>query len=632
MGLQSTLWTGASGLLAYQTAIDALANNTSNINTVGFKKTDVQFSDMLYSTLQSGSMADGVLGSTNSQAVGKGVQIAALNKNFAQGALIDTGKTFDFAISGTGFFVVRDGLKEYLTRAGDFYLGATLNPARVDLLSGEGLPVQGFNAVNGVLSNTRADIVLPAVGTLMPGKESENVIVTGNLASTNSVAKGNTITAQNGWLDASGNPISDLNVGGVQTSAYLIDRQTGLNASATTKLIDLQFENVALSTKEITVWSNLFRDPLPGGTLIGRTLDIEFDRDGQTYTKSLTVTPTTTLADLSKWLCGSLGDDSSGARYDGGVLDTMYTREYTTSRDGFGLLAEQAGGFLSVDEKGIKFNIACNVGAMNFVDNIRLTANTVMENKKQNIVEDFTAFFATNKFFPVDTTTNPATVYDKYVNGESAFAMEKDKQLLYLVKVGIDNNGSTWRWYSVDNATVKENESASSIGQGTGTLRFDINGNLLKSTVDGGTNLKFDFSTITQMGSTDGFSAAADGYAEGALRDYRSGNDGVIYGEYDNGMTVILAQLLMAIVPNQNGLFGESGTLFSANEISGAPRYNTPGALPSGFGGILGGFLEESNYNLGSGEAIVYQRAYQFSARVLTVADEMLKEAIAMKK
>ena len=154
---------------------------------------------------------------------------------------------------------------------------------------------------------------------------------------------------------------------------------------------------------------------------------------------------------------------------------------------------------------------------------------------------------------------------------------------------------------------------------------------MIYSKDDGDASLAYDFRSLTQMGASDSISATTDGYLQGSLQSYMHADDGVIMGVYDNGYSFVLAQLGMAVVPNAVGLTGVGGTLFQANNVSGMPIYNAPGGLPNYFGNIAGGYLEESNYELGA-EAIIIQRAYQMSSRLVTVTDEMLQTAISLKK
>ena len=78
MGMANSLWTGANGLHTYQSAINALSDNVANINSVGYKKLDTTFTDLLYSTLRPAATANGNYGTTNTDAVGNGVTTASL--------------------------------------------------------------------------------------------------------------------------------------------------------------------------------------------------------------------------------------------------------------------------------------------------------------------------------------------------------------------------------------------------------------------------------------------------------------------------------------------------------------------------------------------------------------------------
>ena len=116
-----SLWTGASGMIAQQNAVDTISNNLSNINTTGYKKETVEFKSLLYSKLQTKTEdnegnAKPVVGQ-----VGAGVRVASVTSRYDQGNLTSTGNTLDLALEGNGFFRVNmpDGTIGY-TRQGNF--------------------------------------------------------------------------------------------------------------------------------------------------------------------------------------------------------------------------------------------------------------------------------------------------------------------------------------------------------------------------------------------------------------------------------------------------------------------------------------------------------------------------------
>ena len=117
-----SLYTAASGMKANQTFVDNISHNLSNVNTVGYKKSKIEFEDLMYQTLQEpgGQNGDGTRAPVGIQ-IGLGTKVLATNKLFMQGNLEQTGNNLDVAIEGDGFFQVRltNGEVAY-TRAGAF--------------------------------------------------------------------------------------------------------------------------------------------------------------------------------------------------------------------------------------------------------------------------------------------------------------------------------------------------------------------------------------------------------------------------------------------------------------------------------------------------------------------------------
>ncbi len=114
--------TAASGMSAQQMNVDNIANNLANVNTTGFKKSKVEFQDVLYQRLSDAGVSS-ITGSvipTNLE-VGYGVKPVATTRQFAMGELSPTENPFDLAIEGNGFFQITlpDGTTGY-TRDGTF--------------------------------------------------------------------------------------------------------------------------------------------------------------------------------------------------------------------------------------------------------------------------------------------------------------------------------------------------------------------------------------------------------------------------------------------------------------------------------------------------------------------------------
>jgi flagellar basal-body rod protein FlgG len=121
------LYTSSSGMQAQQLNLDTVANNLANVNTTGFKKSRVDFEDLLYQTFRAPgtSEAQGSTLPTGIQ-VGHGAKPVATQRIFQQGDFQQTENPLDLVIEGDGFFQVTrpDGSTAY-TRAGSFKKDAT---------------------------------------------------------------------------------------------------------------------------------------------------------------------------------------------------------------------------------------------------------------------------------------------------------------------------------------------------------------------------------------------------------------------------------------------------------------------------------------------------------------------------
>jgi flagellar basal-body rod protein FlgG len=118
--------TAATGMTAQQMIVDTIANNLANINTVGFKRSQVDFQDLMYVKLQEPGreVAAGVVAPSGFE-IGSGVRPASTLKVFTQGEMQNTGRSLDIAIEGDGFLQVTlpNGETRY-TRDGSLRINA----------------------------------------------------------------------------------------------------------------------------------------------------------------------------------------------------------------------------------------------------------------------------------------------------------------------------------------------------------------------------------------------------------------------------------------------------------------------------------------------------------------------------
>ncbi|MER3427139.1 MAG: flagellar basal-body rod protein FlgG [Pyrinomonas sp.] len=124
--MSRALHTAATGMMAQQQQIDNIANNLANSSTVGFKRTRLEFQDILYQNLRTpGAASNAQTSLPVGLQIGLGTRAVASERIFLQGDFQQTQNPLDLVIEGSGFFQVRlsNGEIAY-TRAGSFHLNA----------------------------------------------------------------------------------------------------------------------------------------------------------------------------------------------------------------------------------------------------------------------------------------------------------------------------------------------------------------------------------------------------------------------------------------------------------------------------------------------------------------------------
>ncbi|MFN8057698.1 MAG: flagellar basal-body rod protein FlgG [Vicinamibacterales bacterium] len=133
------LYTAASGMNAQQLNIDNIAHNLANVNTTGFKKSRVEFADLVYQQTRAAGSATSTTGEAPvGLETGLGAKPVATARDFRVGNLKLTSAPYDLAIEGKGFFQVQspDGQVAY-TRAGEFHV-----TSEGGLVTADGFPLE----------------------------------------------------------------------------------------------------------------------------------------------------------------------------------------------------------------------------------------------------------------------------------------------------------------------------------------------------------------------------------------------------------------------------------------------------------------------------------------------------------
>ena len=230
----TSLSTALSGLTADGIGFDVIGNNLANLSTTGFKSSNVAFDDLMSQSMNAGLQ------------VGLGVGAPTTERDFTQGSLTATGGSFDAAIQGSGFFVVRDTSNQLLyTRAGNFQLDS-----EGTLTTASGQAVEGWMATNGAVNAVGpvGNITVPINASAPPSATTQMSIdanldatatvgdtsatwstpiqVYDSLGTTHTLTMTFTKTAANSWSYTVSLPGDDVTAGTAGTP-YAIPNATG---------------------------------------------------------------------------------------------------------------------------------------------------------------------------------------------------------------------------------------------------------------------------------------------------------------------------------------------------------------------------------------------------------------------
>lgn len=213
-------FTAAAGLRNHQSKMDVIANNIANVNTTGYKTSQMSFASMLSQTVRGASGPSASLGGTNPMQVGLGAFVSAITSNMEQSPLENTNRVTDVAINGNGFFITNNGDKSTYTRAGNFGLDSLGY-----LVTVSGMKVQGYNQLtkDGLSIDSKSpvgDMVIP-LGKKIEAKSTDKITFFSNLdADSNRWGTPKIISAgSTGLISASGDALPIAKLVGEKTTA-----------------------------------------------------------------------------------------------------------------------------------------------------------------------------------------------------------------------------------------------------------------------------------------------------------------------------------------------------------------------------------------------------------------------------
>ncbi|HEX2603134.1 MAG TPA: flagellar hook-basal body complex protein, partial [Oxalicibacterium sp.] len=145
-------------------------------------------------------------------------------------------------------------------------------------------------------------------------------------------------------------------------------------------------------------------------------------------------------------------------------------------------------------------------------------------------------------------------------------------------------------------------------------------------------NISIDY-TGTQQNAGD-FGVAKqfqDGFASGSLSGFNVSTDGTIVGNYTNGRSAVLGQVVLTNFANPNGLQNIGNNQWVETADSGVPLVSTPGT--SGLGSVQSSRVEESNVDLTAElvNMITAQRYYQANAQTIKTEDQIMQTLVNLR-
>ena len=570
----SALSAAVSGLKAHQTMLDVAGNNLANINTTGYKSSNVTFAELLSQTIKKASAPSGNLGGVNPQQMGSGVGVATISHNMTQGNIIATGQDLDVAIDGEGYFVLNDGDQDVYTRIGSFAVDADntlVDPAtgyKVQRIGTYGED-DGFQVANDSSIHIPWDAAMPASATT-------EIVLNGNLRASAPATEATThkITGNLAYTTGSGTSaatastyISDLD----QWNTALANGATG-----TIRVSGVKEDGTTFTNQNIT-WTGAAAGSGDTFQTILTQLTALFDESTATLNSDGKIVITGDTAGYSLAQITSMTYVPAGA--DDLSVPTFF--DYTT-----------VGGN---DSKSFNITIYDSIGDQHILTGVFVKTDTV---NTWDLVVPTIGGESNPSWSTYDLNSN---TFNRRISG-----------------ITFDTDGSYNGLSSTSESTEIGVQFASNPSV-TQTINMDL------GTVG-------EFTGVTQFASDQSSAAALtqDGYEAGTLSSISIDNSGMVVGTFTNGVKVNVAALQIGVFQNPGGLEAVGGGYFLPSANSGEALETTAGT--GGAGTITGKSLEKSNVDVATEfvNMMQAQNGYQANARTIRVANDILRELTSL--
>lgn len=645
--MSSSLFTALSGLRVHQQWLDVVGNNLANSNTPGFKGARAVFSSTLQRTIRHAAGPAANVGGRNPMQIGQGVQMGDISRSLQQGTLTNTGRTFDLAIEGRGYFALFDGKQRVFTRVGTFGLDAARN--LVDQRTG-----------SLVLDPTGTAITIDTDALAQP-QATTTVDFTGNLTAEVSGPLAELQTGINGLAHGQKAAITSTGTGPFAVavgSTYEMQLLVSGEAAQTVAVTDSNsdgFLTAAEIATEIDSLSGVSASVNGGGFI-----ELLSDRTGSDITLKLNpgaITDLAALAGLSTIL-------TTGS--EGGVIPgTTGTPGATTLNDLPSNVTDYVAGdvirITGLDWDGTPVDGSFVYGAGNdgetvddfvaFVDSLFSGAQVSMNTDGQLEFEALATGESPMSFtITDDAATTGSTFWTDYAvaittEGTGPDRVTSTTEVFDLLGIGHllsitferQDDGSWSVLPEVTDGTGQVTTpqitglrfAADGSPQGAGNIEIGLFFNGQSSSQAIALNLGTDggFDGLTQFGGASSvYINGQDGFPAGELAELFVDQDGTVSGLYSNGRRRDLANIGIASFSNDAGLIELGSSTWGESPNSGTGQLGM--AASQAVGSIVGGSIENSNVNTAQEfvRLIEAQRGFQANARVISAVNEVLAE------
>jgi flagellar hook protein FlgE len=608
MSLFGALFTAVSGMSAQSQATAMISNNIANVDTVGFKGSDAAFYSLVTSATNGGQYSPGT------------VDVNRVQNVTQQGAIQQTSSGTDAAITGNGFFTVKQDPSSQLpflyTRAGSFQEDSTGL-----LRNSSGFALYAWPlGTNGQLPSNEGDI-----SSLVPA----------NVAFLGGLTKPTTTADMSLNLDANQTDIvPELNpapsvlpltaTGANAVAANFTRGLTVYDSLGAAQNMSIQFRKVqgpmahaTTSTQNLTLSTSLTDPAVFGNISAGNKFSVTTGTPAATQTYIIGAAPgagevrVDTVGDLITQINTVFGGGTAAKATldDSGRLVIQADNPTSTLT-----LANVAAGPAPQTPLGAGGSPPVTTGTLNFAGQ---PGNPALAYTAQAPVQPVGAppgnYVGTT--YPQQGDF-PAIANDLTPNTQGWWEMSILKPDGTALTQGLVNfNGD---------GTLNASPDANSV---TGVSLKNIDWNNGSDLA----NIDIDISKFTQFaGQYNVVSTDQNGAALGLRTGVEITKDGTIVAQFSNGATANLYKIPMSTFSNPDGLQEESGTAYSETSTSGTNNLREAGTGGAGF--LQPSSLEGSNIDLADefAKLIVSQRAYTADTRVVNTVDQMTQDLLRL--